>query len=94
MTKVGSLVADIPKGAAVAVYGHTDSIGSMASNQQLSEARAEAVAAVIRASRPDLRLDVRGYGETQPIAPNETAGKDNPAGRAENRRVEIRYVAR
>jgi OOP family OmpA-OmpF porin len=34
-------------------------------------------------------LDVKGFGEKQPVAPNEINGADNPAGRALNRRVEI-----
>jgi OOP family OmpA-OmpF porin len=34
-------------------------------------------------------LDAVGYGETKPVAPNQLNGKDNPAGRQANRRVEI-----
>ena len=90
-SRIGTLVADVPRDAVVKVYGHTDSIGSDATNRTLSQARAEAVATAIRAARPDLRLDVRGFGETRPVAPNATAGKDDPQGRAKNRRVEIRY---
>ncbi|MCL6699046.1 OmpA family protein [Sphingomonas sp. NSE70-1] len=70
------------------VLGHTDSTGSDAYNQALSERRAQSVAdylagrGVARA-----RIGTRGYGETQLIATNDT-----DAGRAENRRVEIKVV--
>jgi outer membrane protein OmpA-like peptidoglycan-associated protein len=70
------------------VLGHTDSTGTDAYNQALSERRAGAVAdylsmrGVARA-----RMGVRGYGETQPIASNETE-----EGRSQNRRVEIKVV--
>lgn len=70
------------------VLGHTDSDGSDAYNQALSERRAGAVAdylamrGVARA-----RMGVRGYGETAPIASNATAD-----GKAQNRRVEIKVV--
>ena len=36
-------------------------------------------------------LTVTGHGDTDPVAPNSKGGEDNPEGRAENRRVEIRY---
>ena len=72
----------------VDVLGHTDSTGSDAYNQALSERRAGAVAdylgsrGVARA-----RMGIRGYGETAPIASN-----DSEMGRAQNRRVEIKLV--
>ena len=76
----------------VSVVGHTDSIGADAYNQDLSERRASAVAdalrAVIGSDRP---LTVAGRGETQPVAPNEKNGDDNPAGRALNRRVVVTF---
>ncbi|HVJ71331.1 MAG TPA: OmpA family protein [Sphingomicrobium sp.] len=70
------------------VLGHTDSTGSDAYNQTLSDRRAQSVAdylaghGVTRA-----RIGVRGFGESQPIASNDT-----DPGRAENRRVEIKVV--
>jgi outer membrane protein OmpA-like peptidoglycan-associated protein len=88
---VRELLDDVPQGARVAVDGHTDSIGDDASNQTLSERRADAVADILRDARPDLRLAVKGHGELQPIAENEVEGKDNPAGRAKNRRVEVSF---
>jgi outer membrane protein OmpA-like peptidoglycan-associated protein len=70
------------------VYGHTDSTGSDAYNQDLSERRATSVADYLAARGVQTaRIGTRGYGETQPIAPNDT-----DAGRAANRRVEIKIV--
>jgi outer membrane protein OmpA-like peptidoglycan-associated protein len=89
--KVGGLVEEVPSGATVKVYGHTDSVDTDAHNQDLSQRRAQAVAAAVRAARGDLKLDVRGFGETQlkePETGDEAAVAD---ARSENRRVEIRY---
>lgn len=91
--KIEEVLAPVPQGTSIRVEGHTDSMGGEDYNQTLSEARAEAVAAAIREVRPDLQLEVRGFGESQPVAPNEQGGQDNPDGRAQNRRVEIRYAA-
>jgi outer membrane protein OmpA-like peptidoglycan-associated protein len=69
----------------VDVIGHTDSIGSDAYNQALSERRAAAVADFIqRREAIPARLYVAGRGKSEPIATNATV-----QGRAENRRVEI-----
>lgn len=70
------------------VLGHTDSVGSNEYNQRLSEQRAAAVAAYLtsRGVQP-ARIATRGFGETMPIADNSTE-----AGRAANRRVEIKVV--
>ena len=92
VAKIGELVEKIPQGVAVEVAGHTDSKGDTASNQQLSERRAQSVADAIRSARPDLKLKVTGHGESKPIAENTSGGKDNPEGRAQNRRVEVRYT--
>ncbi len=89
--KVAELVADILDGAAVDVFGHTDSLDTDEYNQDLSERRAEAVADILEDVRPDLELQVTGFGEMEPVEPNEQNGEDNPEGRALNRRVEIRY---
>ncbi|MEU4361824.1 OmpA family protein [Promicromonospora sp. NPDC023987] len=89
---IRDLLDDVPRDAKVAVDGHTDSIGDDASNDELSQRRADAVAGILRDARPDLRLTVEGHGEQQPIAENEVDGKDNPAGRAKNRRVEVSYT--
>lgn len=79
-------------GRPVTVEGHTDSKGSDAYNQRLSERRAGSVRVWltdIERVRGQAWL-VRGHGETRPMAPNETPdGRDDPAGRQKNRRVEI-----
>ena len=72
------------------IYGHTDSVSDEAFNQQLSEARANAVKNDLAKDGVTATMDATGYGESKPVAPNETAdGSDTPAGRALNRRVEI-----
>jgi outer membrane protein OmpA-like peptidoglycan-associated protein len=74
----------------VMVEGHADAIGTEAYNLALSRRRAQAVAQelVARGVRRD-RLTVEGYGKQRPVAPNTMPdGRDNPAGRALNRRVE------
>ncbi len=69
----------------VKVEGFTDNTGSPASNLELSRERAESVkeALIARGVASD-RIDVQGYGETLPVASNQTA-----AGRQQNRRVEV-----
>lgn len=89
--KILDLVADIPNGSTVRVHGHTDSRGSARHNTALSLRRAKAVASVIAGARPGLVLDVAGFGESRPVKPNSIAGDDNPDGRQQNRRVEIRF---
>ena len=74
----------------VILEGHADGIGTDAYNLELSRRRADAVAQelVARGVRRE-RLSVEGYGKQHPVAPNTLPnGKDNPAGRALNRRVE------
>ena len=69
----------------IEVIGHTDSTAEAAYNQQLSQDRANSVAAVLRsAGVPASRISTFGRGEDQPIASNLS-----PEGRAQNRRVEI-----
>lgn len=72
----------------VRIDGHTDSVGTEEYNMGLSERRAEAVAAYLEArgvSRD--RMTVAWFGESQPVASNDTA-----EGRAQNRRVEIDLI--
>ncbi len=69
----------------VDVYGHTDSTGDDAYNFDLSQRRALSVANYLSAQGVDSRrFSVTGFGETRPIAKN-----NSEAGRAQNRRVEI-----
>ena len=73
--------------------GHTDSIGSDAYNMKLSMRRAESVKAYLISRGVDAnRIQTVGKGERQPVAPNKLNGKDNPAGRALNRRVEVEVI--
>jgi outer membrane protein OmpA-like peptidoglycan-associated protein len=72
----------------VDVMGHTDSTGSDAYNQSLSERRASSVSSYLTSRGvQSARLATKGYGESQPKASNI-----DEAGRAANRRVEIRLV--
>lgn len=67
------------------ITGHTDGVGERAKQDWLSERRAKVVARyMIRKGVSADRLEVRGVGDAQPIASNQTE-----AGRAQNRRVEI-----
>ena len=70
----------------VEIQGHTDNVGSAASNMTLSQARAEAVKAALTSdySVNADQLTAKGYGDTKPVAKNTT-----PEARANNRRVEI-----
>lgn len=84
---VARILASYPQ-TYVDVLGHTDSVGTDDYNQRLSEQRAGAVASYLTANGiSPARIATRGYGETMPIASNET-----DAGRAQNRRVEIKIV--
>jgi OOP family OmpA-OmpF porin len=68
------------------IGGHTDAQGGDAANQRLSQRRADAVRTYLTGKGVEgERLTAVGYGESQPIASNDT-----PAGRAENRRVEFK----
>lgn len=60
-------------------------------NQDLSERRAQAVADAVADARPDLSLDVQGFGETRLKRPETGDPAAVAEARAENRRVEIRY---
>lgn len=83
LQKVGDFMRNYPYARAV-VEGHTDSVGSDAYNQKLSERRVNAVreALISRFGISADRLTAIGYGEARPIASNAT-----DAGRQENRRV-------
>ena len=76
---------------AIRVEGYTDSIGTVAANEALSRARAESVRQwLIGAGIPPQVITPQGFGEQRPVAPNTLpGGADNPAGRAQNRRVEL-----
>lgn len=71
------------------VNGHTDSLGSDTYNLDLSRRRVQAVVDALKERRVSAPMTPTGFGESQPIAPNTIGGKDHPAGRRLNRRVEI-----
>ncbi|MCB2094765.1 MAG: OmpA family protein [Rhodobacteraceae bacterium] len=75
-------------GLLIEISGHTDSDGSNATNQRLSDARAASVARYFQAKGIDKsRFVTIGYGETRPVAPNDTSEN-----KARNRRIEFAVV--
>src|SRR5690242_12289200 len=69
----------------ISVEGHTDNVGTPATNKTLSENRATSVRnALIAAGTAAARLTSKGFGQDKPVAENESE-----EGRAKNRRVEI-----
>jgi len=88
LDQVAQVMRDRPT-AVVRVEGHTDSVGSDAYNQRLSERRARSVVKYLIGKGIDSnRLQAVGFGESRPIATNDT-----PEGRAKNRRTEFHIVA-
>lgn len=85
---IAGIMKEYPK-ANFSIQGHTDSSGSNTLNQRLSEKRAKAVLdyLITKGGIDTKRLTSAGFGEDYPIADNKTR-----AGRAENRRVEIKLV--
>lgn len=77
---------DLFPGAAITVEGHTDSQGGEKVNQEISERRARSVADYLRSKLgvAEERIQVKGCGESQPVADNSVA-----SGRALNRRIDI-----
>lgn len=87
LMRVAETLAEYPS-SFVDVVGHTDSTGTPAYNQGLSERRADAVAEILVANGvAEARLASYGRGQSDPVASNDT-----PEGRAANRRVEILIV--
>jgi OmpA-OmpF porin, OOP family len=78
----------------IELSSHTDSIGSDSYNMTLSQGRAQScVNYLISKGLPKERVIAKGYGETQPVAPNSLGkGKDNPEGRQKNRRTEYKII--
>jgi outer membrane protein OmpA-like peptidoglycan-associated protein len=82
--RLAEFLAEYPE-KTVLIEGHTDSTGSESFNQGLSERRAMAVkTALIQSAVDPARIATVGYGQTRPIADN-----NSPEGRLKNRRVEI-----
>lgn len=87
LTKVQQAIKSFP-GCQVVIKGHTDSQGTDEVNQRLSEERARAVEEYLRANMgSSLVISSQGYGESQPIASNDTV-----EGRAKNRRIDVVIV--
>lgn len=83
-----SLVLDEFDKTVIHVTGHTDDTGTDAHNQDLSERRARTVGAYLEAQGiVTARVVMQGFGESRPIATNDT-----PKGRSQNRRVELTLV--
>ncbi|MGB7068749.1 MAG: YidB family protein [Pyrinomonadaceae bacterium] len=75
-----------PAGSTVEIGGHTDSDGADASNMSLSQARADSVKkALVGLGVADAMLTAKGYGETAPVAANDT-----PDNKFKNRRIEYK----
>lgn len=87
INRVAQVLTQYPE-TRIMIAGHTDSDGSEASNQALSERRADAVRnALVSQGVSPARITTMGFGESQPIADNNTA-----AGKQLNRRVVITIV--
>lgn len=87
--ELADALADEKEDYELLVAGHTDSVGTDAYNQALSERRARAAADyLVSRGLPSDRLRRVGLGETEPVASNDTE-----AGRQENRRVEVAIFA-
>jgi outer membrane protein OmpA-like peptidoglycan-associated protein len=87
LAKLGQALTPIlASGATLRIEGHTDSLGPDPYNLRLSEKRAESVKEYLvqHFALPPERMLAEGYGESRPIAPNETS-----KGRAQNRRVQV-----
>ena len=88
LAKINNIIKSI-NAEVIDVQGHTDSIGSDSLNSKLSNDRAISVARYLSSLKGGYKLQYRGYGESRPIASNETA-----EGRAINRRVDLEVTAR
>jgi outer membrane protein OmpA-like peptidoglycan-associated protein len=87
INRVAGVMTQYPE-TLIRVEGHTDSVGADAYNMDLSTRRANAVKTLlVQRGVADSRIEVVGYGETMPIATNDTE-----AGRQKNRRVEIKIA--
>jgi outer membrane protein OmpA-like peptidoglycan-associated protein len=89
LDEVGALLAKWPQ-LKVEIGGHSDSRGTVAKNQTLSEARAKSVQAYLLQKFPAISADnlsAKGYGKSKPVVPNT-----NPENMAKNRRVEFKVL--
>lgn len=90
LDQIAEVLRNHPEISRVQIQGHTDNTGEPAYNLGLSEQRAEAVRSyLVQQGVAEGRLEAKGFGQTQPIASNDT-----PAGREQNRRVEFIILSR
>ncbi|MFA6284087.1 MAG: OmpA family protein [Desulfurivibrionaceae bacterium] len=89
LDRIASVLVQYPQ-TLIRIEGHTDSVGSEAYNMDLSRRRAEAVRnLLVQRGVADSRLEVVAFGESLPVATNDTE-----AGRQKNRRVELKIAPR
>jgi OOP family OmpA-OmpF porin len=88
LAKAAATMKQLPVGTVIEISGHTDSTGDPAANLTLSQQRAEAVRnTLINLGVPADTLNAKGYGDTKPVASNDTA-----EGRFQNRRISYAVV--
>jgi outer membrane protein OmpA-like peptidoglycan-associated protein len=86
INKAAEVLKKQPDGSSIEIGGHTDSDGDDAANLKLSQARADSVKeALVVLGVPDAALTAKGYGETAPVAANDT-----PDNKFKNRRIEYK----
>ena len=86
LNKAAAAIKMAPAGLVIEVGGNTDNTGDSAANLALSQQRADAVKSyLVQQGVPDAQLTAKGYGDTHPIASNDT-----DEGRFRNRRIEFR----
>ncbi|GJM34208.1 MAG: hypothetical protein DHS20C18_32090 [Saprospiraceae bacterium] len=78
---------DLNPGKTLTIIGHTDSKGLPKYNKDLGIRRAKSAMEYFRELGVTTEIKVDSKGETEPVAPNQIKGKDNPSGRQKNRRV-------
>ena len=89
LDRIASVLVQYPQ-TVIRIEGHTDSVGSEAYNMDLSRRRAEAVKnLLVQRGVADSRLEVVAFGESLPVATNDTE-----AGRQKNHRVELKIAPR
>jgi outer membrane protein OmpA-like peptidoglycan-associated protein len=90
LDEVVNKVKDMKQNIFIEIEGHTDNVGSAATNKTLGQERAEAVQRYLYEQHqiPLHKINVISYGEDKPVAPNNTK-----AGRAQNRRVVVKVLS-
>lgn len=87
LDRIAGVIVQYPQ-TLIRIEGHTDNTGSETYNQELSERRASNVRnLLVQRGVPYARVEIIGYGESLPVATNDT-----PAGRQMNRRVELKVA--